>query len=449
MNGLYTILYLGIGSLDAVSPKTETCKVGSDAWHLEGYRLERGIAPRLVVRRIDGEVLGYESLVIEHVEQTVVAIKIAWCEDELNLVFLAVPHIVVLEHAKHVIVGHIVEPVGYHRALERSVIDLLGVSQTLVEVGTSLAHPCWHIYKGKHSLIEARVAIEAIECLDEHVDALVAELIAARGTDDESIVRKLAASEGVGKAKNRLARCLAHSCELSALGHEIVLEAIGQYNVNGLDKLLTLCGSDVGNGGEAINIVSGLLLYGVLRLHVEFLCHLVAIVSPEVVIERLVIACYGATDRRSVGGKHSTDSWYLVLDVEGTQACHPLVSVVYDLRILQLQEVIHRLYHQACGIGEHACLVIVAISMEGIYLKMLPKFCVNGVFLSEIWFKVNENGNRRTWNVPATNLDVYILCFCLLLPVGKQVFILLEKGIGLITPTVGTDKDKVVMHSIL
>jgi hypothetical protein len=95
--------------------------------------------------------------------------------------------------------------VGYHRIVERSVIHLLGISQTLVEVGTSLAHPCWHVDEGEHLLVETWVVVKTAERLDEHIDTLIAELIATRGADDEGVVRELTACQGIGKTQNEFA----------------------------------------------------------------------------------------------------------------------------------------------------------------------------------------------------------------------------------------------------
>ena len=44
--------------------------------------------------------------------------------------------------------------------------------------------------------------------------------------------------------------------------------------------------------------MSRLLFYGMLRLHIQLLRHLVAVVSEEIIVERLIVACYGTASKK-------------------------------------------------------------------------------------------------------------------------------------------------------
>ena len=186
-----------------------------------------------------------------------------------------------------------------------------------------------------------------------------------------------------------------------------------------------------------------------LRLHVEFLSHLVAVISPEILVERLVIASDRATYRGGVGSEYGADGWYLVLDIESAETCHPLVGMIYYLLILQLQEVIHRLYNQTSRIREHARLVVVAVRVERVHLEILPKFCVYSVFLCVIRLKINQNRDRLSRNVPTTHLNLYALLLSHLLPIGKQGVVLLEIRRLLFAPTVRTYEYQVVLYIVM
>src|SRR5574344_842879 len=46
MDYLHTVFQFAFVANLGVDPLTESCKVGSDTWHLECYGLKRGISPR-------------------------------------------------------------------------------------------------------------------------------------------------------------------------------------------------------------------------------------------------------------------------------------------------------------------------------------------------------------------------------------------------------------------
>ena len=60
-----------------IDPLAETRKVGRDARRLERAGFERRVAPRFVVGRIDGEVVGRKQVVVRQVEDAVIMVAVS------------------------------------------------------------------------------------------------------------------------------------------------------------------------------------------------------------------------------------------------------------------------------------------------------------------------------------------------------------------------------------
>ena len=90
-----------------------------------------------------------------------------------------------------------------------------------------------------------------------------------------------------------------------------------------------------------------------LRLHIELASHLVAIIGKEIVVERLHITSYRATNARGMSGEDSTNLRQLVVDIQGTKTAHPLVSVIDHLLTAVEIMIIKALNHQCGSIREH------------------------------------------------------------------------------------------------
>ena len=180
MYNFHAILYLAILTVNAIGPKTEASKISSNARHLEGDGLKRRIAPRLVIRRIDAQVVTQHHIVIGKIYDTIVAVEIARQENHLHLLVLTIVHIVVFHHAQHVVVTHIVEPMRNLGHVQRRII-FFSALQSLLQVLAGLTYPTWHLDKGHHLLLQVAIAQQAIHGFYKHIDTLVAELITTRG----------------------------------------------------------------------------------------------------------------------------------------------------------------------------------------------------------------------------------------------------------------------------
>ena len=187
---------------------------------------------------------------------------------------------------------HVVKPVGDLRHFEWLCVSL-GFPKTLQQILAGLAHPSGHLDKGQDLLLQVTIAQQAVHRLYEDVDTLVAELIASRCRYDDRIIVQILAQQGIGHLQHTLACCLAFLIKGSSLGHKTVVETIWQDHIHGfVEQFHTLIGCDIAHRREAVNIPGCLLLYGVLRLHIQLLGHLVTIISKQIVVEGLLISCY-------------------------------------------------------------------------------------------------------------------------------------------------------------
>ena len=64
----------------------------------------------------------------------------------------------------------------------------------------------------------------------------------------------------------------------------------------GVNMVTTFIGRDFADSCKTVDMMCGLLLYGVFGLHIQLFSHLVAIVSEQIIIQRFVIAGNGTAD---------------------------------------------------------------------------------------------------------------------------------------------------------
>ncbi len=338
---------------------------------------------------------------------------------------------------------------GYHGRVEgRAVVEHL--LHAPPQVLARLAHPSRHVDKRHHVALQARVVAQEVYGVDEHVDALVAELVAPAGRHDEGAVVEVLAGQLVGYQEQLLARRLALAGERRALRHEVVLEPVGQHHVDRLvEQLFALAGGDLAHRGEAVDVFRRLALYGVLALHVELGGHLVAVVSLEIVVEGLVVAGYAAAYARGVGGEDGGYLGHVLMYVEQAEASHPLVAMIHHFLVGRHIIIIEALGDAGGGIREHRRLVVVAVGMEAVHLEVLPQLTVDLVFLIEEWLEVHEDGDGLARHAPATHFHGETFRQGFLTPVGKQLAVFLEIRARLVAPTVWAYENEIVAKLIV
>ena len=89
----------------------------------------------------------------------------------------------------------------------------------------------------------------------------------------------------IGHIQHQCTRTFALTGESASLRNEIVLETVHQYYIGGFIKqFLTLVVGDFAHRRKAVDVMRSLLFNRVLRLHIQLLCHLIAVISKQIVI---------------------------------------------------------------------------------------------------------------------------------------------------------------------
>ncbi len=233
--------------LELVDPQTEAGQRGGDGRHGEGHRLQRGVAPRFVVGGEYRDVHADEQLVVVLVEDAVGLVQIGRNEDHLHL-RIDGRKVAVVDSQRDGIPGGLGDVVGRVFVL-RGVDGDVRVGQVGLEVQTGA------VVGGRYGDVGQDLAAELVRCgqlserLEEDVEPLVVEFVAARGADDERIGREFRAQAGLGHPDHRFAGLLALGVVLLAAPYEVVLESVGRHAVHlATQQVLALVGRDVAHG---------------------------------------------------------------------------------------------------------------------------------------------------------------------------------------------------------
>ena len=107
--------------------------------------------------------------------------------------------------------------------------------------------------------------VELVQRVDEHVDALVAELVAAADADEDGVGGHFLGGHRRRDLHEALpGRIVQPDIVLVGSGGEGVLEAVRRHHVHGaLQELGALLGSDFAHGREHVGLAGGHLLQGV------------------------------------------------------------------------------------------------------------------------------------------------------------------------------------------
>ena len=195
-------------------------------------------------------------------------------------------------------------------------------------------------------------------------------------------------------------------------------------------------------------MVGCLLLDRVFALHVELLCHLVAVVGPQIVVERLVVARNAASDAGGVGCEDRGYLGHELLDHQGGGGRLPLVGVEHDTLVVQAVVAVETLHHLGGGPTEEDGVVVVAKGVEAVHAKLLPEAAVEGVFLVEKRAPIDQNGYGAARDRPASYAHVQTLAAGHVLPFGEEA-LLLEVGARAVLPAVWPDENQLVVDPVL
>ena len=86
------------------------------------------------------------------VEDAIVTILIARYKNYFHLIFGTIAHTEVFQHIQHLVVRHIVQPVGDERTLQRFG-ELIFALLALLQVLAGVSHPAGHVDKRQYFLL--------------------------------------------------------------------------------------------------------------------------------------------------------------------------------------------------------------------------------------------------------------------------------------------------------
>ena len=181
-------------------PHAKAGKAGGEGGNPEGKGLQRGVAPRFVVRREKGQVHTAEKVVVAHVEYAVVPVKVGRDEIDLHLVADGVDKAGFPEAAGDGVVFRVLEVVGRLRL----VVGVALPCQFGHHVAVRTMVPGRDHDKGLDASALIAAAVEFIQRVDEYVDALVPELVPAADANVDGIGRNLLRAHGAGHCTKAL-----------------------------------------------------------------------------------------------------------------------------------------------------------------------------------------------------------------------------------------------------
>ncbi len=426
-----------------LDPEAEAGQRRGDRRHGEGHRLERRVAPRLVVGGVDRDVHAHQQFVVVLVEDAVVAVQVGRHEDHLDL-RVGRGEDRTVERAHDRVAVPVLEQMGREAVLPL-VDGLRRIGQMGLQVDARTAVAGRHGDVGEHLAVEAVRGGEALERLDEDVEPLVAELVAAARADDQRIGCELAAEAGLRHGDHRAARLRALGVELGARPHDVVLEAVGGHAVRfASEQILALVGRDVAHREEPVEVGRRLLLDRMLGHDVEAAGQLVGVEFRQVVVERQPVAGDAAAHDRGVGGEHRGHIGRMLAQVESAGRRHPLVEMGHGLLRRAAEAVDVGGDHLSGRIAEEHRLDVVPLARDRVDAVILPQTLQDLVLAGNQRREVDQQGDRVALDLPAARTHADALVIEALPPPLQQRGVLLELGIHPLVLQIGTDQDVAV-----
>ena len=126
------------------------------------------------------------------------------------------------------------------------------------------------------------------------------------------------------------------------------------------------------------------------------------------------------------------------------------MSMVHHSAAMPFEHVpIEALGHPGGGIGEHRCLVIVAIGMQAVHTEIIPGRGIYLILLSIKGSEVHQCHHRLSGHIPASQPQAKPLGFCGRTPGREEGGIFRKERVGLSCPHVRADEHQVVAHHLM
>lgn len=160
-------------------------------------------------------------------------------------------------------------------------------------------------------------------------------------------------------------RTFAFSGKRRSFRYKIIFKTIHKHYIGRLIKqFLALVICDFTHSRKTVYIVRSLFFNGVFGLHIELFRHLIAIISEEIIVKRLIVTCNGTSDGRGMRGKYRSDFRNSSLQVEGSHTGHPLMCLINHFICLRQVVAIKTLYYLSGSIRKHGCFIIITVCMQ-------------------------------------------------------------------------------------
>ena len=424
--------------LPPVDPKTEPGQRRGDGRHGKGDRLERSIAPRLVIGGKQRQIHAHEQLVIALVENTVPVIQIRRHENHMHF-GCRIGQRTAVDRPHDRIPLHILQIMGRPRPL-RAVDRLRWILQVLLQVGTGSP------VGGRHHDIQHDLPIQAFQpgqplhTLQQHIQPLIAEFVSAARADDQRIILQLAAQASLRHSDQSRTSLFTFDPIVVVLPNEIVLKTVGRHDIYLVPQQIATFGSrNSAHGQESVAVGRRLLLDRMLGRHAETTGQVVRIVRSQIPIKRHSVSGDAASQYGSVRSEQRGHVRRLPTQIKSSGGGHPLVEMSRDPVCGLTESFDVGSYDQSGGIAEQHRLDVIPLARNRIHTVALPKELQDVVLAGNQRGEIDQNHLRPPDDAPMSYTDTDPLLIQGLPPPLEQRRILLELPVSPL-PQIGTDR---------
>ena len=424
--------------LPPVDPKTEPGQRRGDGRHGKGDRLERSIAPRLVIGGKQRQIHAHEQLVIALVENTVPVIQIRRYENHMHF-GRGIGQSAAVDRPHDRVPLHILQIMGRPGPL-RAVDRLRGILQVSLQVGAGPP------VGGRHHDVQHDFTLQTLQTgqplhtLQKHVQPLVAEFVPAARADDQRIVLQLASQTGFRHDDQGRAGFLALDPIVIALPDEIVLEAVRRNGIRFVtEQIPTFDGRNSTDGQENVAVGRRLLFDRMLGRHAETTGQVVRIERSQILVKRHSVSGDAASQHGSVRGEQRGYVRRLPAQIKSSGGGHPLVEMSRDPVGGLTESFDVGGYDQSGGIAEQHRLDVIPLARNRIHAVALPKELQDVVLAGNQRGEIDQDHLRPPDDAPTAHSDTDPFFIQGLPPPLEQRRVLLELPVSPLSQ-IGTDR---------
>ena len=432
---------MGLLLVMVADPESETGQARGQGRDPERQRLERGVAPGLVVGREEGQVHADEQVVVLHVEDAVVAIEVGRDEVDLHAAAHGIDQAEFAEAAGHLVILGISQVV---RSLGRIALvaaigqfGLQGLVRAVVgsgdhDEGVDLpAFPILHLAQGVNEHVNALVAV-FIPAADGHENGIGGHVLTGHRAGD---------FEQAGTGGGTLLRIL-----LVGGRGEAVLEAVRRHHVDRtMQELGALAGRDLTDRREGVGILRAGGFHGVPGRHAESGGHLVAVIGLHLVIQGEIVAGDAAAHHGRMGRERRGHGDLAALEVQQARGRLPLVELGDHLVGRTQVLLVETLDDPPGHVTEQDVFLVVPVAGDGVHAVLLPVFAEDLVGIGQELLIIDQDGDRPPGHVPASDADLDSVLGGASLPSLEKMDVLREIRVVIgVHPYVRTDEDVVL-----